>query len=308
MKKTLPENELSSDEFEEVIRLFFNALPDPIYVMNQNGLFIKELGGNSDEMTSFPKGVEGKQLSDILPLDIAKSYLQAIDKAITGDCLNCLEYESYQARTKDDQKAIQYFQARIFPLKQRQNDLRVVLWIAINKTEQKLLELRLEEQANIDGLTGAYNRRYFSETIKRSNAGFHRDNRPFCILMLDIDLFKSVNDNFGHDGGDKLLVELVNVCSKSLRDIDLLARYGGEEFIILLPNTQEQDALVAAERIRILVEQTSIIHHKQKINTTVSIGASEVISGDSSHEEVIKRADIALYQAKDSGRNKVVVV
>jgi diguanylate cyclase (GGDEF)-like protein len=126
--------------------------------------------------------------------------------------------------------------------------------------------------------------------------------------MLDIDLFKSVNDNFGHDGGDKLLVELVKACSKSLRDIDLLARYGGEEFIILLPNTQEQDALSAAERIRTLVEQTSIIHKKQKINATISIGVSKVISDDSSHEEVIKRADIALYQAKNSGRNKVVIV
>lgn len=308
MKKILPENELSSAEFEEVIQLFFNALPDPIYVINQNGLFMKELGGNSDEITSFPRGMEGKQLSEILPPHIAESYLQAIDKAITNDCLTCIEYDSYQPTAKGDLETIQYFQARIFPLKQRKNDLRAVLWVAINKTEQKLLELRLKEQANIDGLTGAYNRRYFSETIKRSNAAFHRDNRPFCILMLDIDLFKSVNDNFGHDGGDKLLVELVNACSKSLRDIDLLARYGGEEFIILLPNTQEQDALSAAERIRTLVEQTSIIHKKQKINATISIGVSKVISDDSSHEEVIKRADIALYQAKNSGRNKVVIV
>ncbi|TWX71886.1 GGDEF domain-containing protein [Colwellia demingiae] len=308
--KTKSSSELDANEFEEVLTLFFNALPDPIFVIDQTGFVIKQLGGNANEiypfLYPFKDKLEGNNLSTLLPSHLFSTFMDTINKTINDDSLTCVDFEIANEGNILGIKN-QWYQGRVFPLKQRRDDVRVVLWIAINITEQKLLELELKNLAEKDGLTGSYNRRYFTEVIQRSFLLYLRDKLPFCILMLDIDFFKAVNDNFGHDGGDKLLIALTDVFKDSIRDIDLLARYGGEEFIVLLPNTTTQKAMVVAERIRVATQQCNILHDEKSITVTVSIGVSEITVNDTSFENVTKRADIALYTAKTSGRNKVCI-
>jgi two-component system cell cycle response regulator len=167
---------------------------------------------------------------------------------------------------------------------------------------------RLEKLAITDYLTGAYNIRYFYNRIKEEFSRAQRYKLPLSCLMLDIDLFKGVNDKFGHRTGDIILREFTQLLKKHTRKSDVLARYGGEEFIMLLPQTTEGGAVVKAEAVRTYVEAFSFRELKGKRGLTVSIGvATYPGKGIKNMEDLISFADNALYRAKTAGRNLVMV-
>jgi diguanylate cyclase (GGDEF)-like protein len=156
-----------------------------------------------------------------------------------------------------------------------------------------------------DPLTGLLNRRYFNELSEKEAARSRRHGLIFAVLMLDIDHFKRINDMFGHPVGDVAIKALAQVCNKALRPHDILARYGGEEFILTLPHTDEEGARVVAERIRQTVEEIELATPTGPVRFTVSIGIS-IYAKDLAFEQLVARADEALYKAKESGRNRVV--
>ncbi|MCS6885821.1 MAG: GGDEF domain-containing protein [Acidobacteriota bacterium] len=164
---------------------------------------------------------------------------------------------------------------------------------------------KLYRQATRDPLTGLANRSYFQNEIQKTFSIASRHNRVFSIMMMDIDFFKKINDTFGHDVGDNVLRKVADILMKHLRAHDVAARYGGEEFIILLPETPLSGALTVAERIRLAVEAFNfeIVGCSRKV--TVSSGIADYPACAKEPDELIKRADEALYQAKTSGRNRV---
>jgi len=147
-----------------------------------------------------------------------------------------------------------------------------------------------------DGLTGLFNRRYFNELITIEVNRLRRSPALLSLLMLDIDNFKNYNDTKGHPAGDDLLKQVAKILKSSVRSIDMVCRYGGEEFIIILPQTDKTAAKIIAERVRVQIELY--------LPTTVSIGISTYPEDASEIEPLIKKADNALYQAKQSGKNK----
>jgi len=174
--------------------------------------------------------------------------------------------------------------------------------------ERKKVQDKLEALATIDGLTKIYNRRYFSELADREIQKSRRTGREIMLLFMDIDHFKKVNDKWGHDTGDKVLVKISNTCLRSIREIDLVGRLGGEEFAFLLPEINIENAVLTAERIRKLVEEASIIVGTETIKVTVSFGVAAYDSNNcDSLDALIKKADTALYKAKENGRNRVEV-
>lgn len=174
-------------------------------------------------------------------------------------------------------------------------------------TDRKKMEEELRMLATTDPLTGVNNRRKFLETSERELARCERYNHPLCLLMLDADHFKSVNDNHGHDVGDKVLKLLSDICMRELRDVDVFGRFGGEEFVAALPETNMETALEVAERLRESLAAAEIpVTGGAPLKFTVSIGAAERTKNDKSVHDLLNRADGALYQAKESGRNKVV--
>ncbi len=163
----------------------------------------------------------------------------------------------------------------------------------------------LETKLNQDPLTKAFNRRAYNKRITNEMARFSRYKTIFSILVIDIDLFKNVNDTYGHAIGDKCLQEITRRATPVFRQNDMFVRYGGEEFVVIIPETDTKGAAILAEKIRQTIEKIEFIYKKDTIKMTVSIGVSEVKEGDKTHETVFERADSALYKAKSEGRNRV---
>lgn len=159
----------------------------------------------------------------------------------------------------------------------------------------------------IDGLTQAFNRKHWEECLAAEFSRARRYKQDLALVMLDLDQFKLLNDTFGHQGGDKVLIETAKVINELLRMGDLFGRYGGEEFAVILPNTDLVGAEEVAERIRKTIEHNAIDYQGRSIRVTVSIGVAIINEQDSRYEDLISHADIALYRAKNSGRNRVCI-
>jgi len=172
--------------------------------------------------------------------------------------------------------------------------------------EAKRLMEHLRESSLRDAMTGLYNRRFLEEYVATLVAAAMRKKTPFSVLMLDLDHFKQVNDTFGHEAGDRVLKVLAEILAKSIRNSDLLIRYGGEEFLIILLETGPDAALHVAENIRSRVAETKIPLPASLLQKTISIGVAEFPTDADNFWQVVKFADVALYEAKKQGRNRVV--
>jgi len=168
--------------------------------------------------------------------------------------------------------------------------------------------LSLMKQSSLtDQLTGLYNRRYLEEILDKIAASAIREKSLLGILMIDVDYFKKVNDTLGHDAGDLVLKELSRLLQSSVRDSDFVVRFGGEEFIVVLQNIKDEDGILkVAEKIRETFANTKITTPTKSITKTISIGVSAFPKDTNKIWECIKFSDLALYEAKDTGRNKVV--
>ena len=175
------------------------------------------------------------------------------------------------------------------------------------KQAQELEEAheKLKEQANRDPLTDLYNRRYFLKTAEHLLDLAKRNKTNMSVLMLDIDCFKEINDQYGHKIGDNVIILLSQIMLELTRKSDIICRWGGEEFVVLLPETDTDGALKISQKIRLEVEASVNFVDTREFKFTVSIGLSEVSKKDMNIEASINRADIELYKAKDSGRNMV---
>ena len=164
----------------------------------------------------------------------------------------------------------------------------------------------MKRLATIDGMTGIYNRRHFLLLADHEWKRTQRSRRPVAFLMIDIDHFKEINDNFGHEAGDRMIVHLANLARDCKRESDVLARIGGEEFALLLPETTLDQAMMVAERLRQQVLSSPLTETSPAICASVSIGvaADDDVMRDVS--DLMKAADQALYCAKRAGRNRVL--
>ena len=165
--------------------------------------------------------------------------------------------------------------------------------------------IELEAISITDALTSLYNRRHLMNVLEREFQQFARNGQNFTLMMVDLDHFKAVNDNFGHPAGDAVLVMAARILRDAIRGVDYAARFGGEEFIVLLTATGVDEAEASAERIRSRLADSTINHGNNRITVTASIGLAEVIREGDTPGALIARADAALYDAKQQGRNRV---
>jgi len=200
-----------------------------------------------------------------------------------------------------------YYEIRFTEMKSK-NSILGSAYLMKEITQQKEMIQQLGNLANYDSLTPIYNRRRLVEEAEKEILRLKRYSGCFSILMIDIDNFKEINDEYGHLVGDEIIKSVVRGCQERIRRTDIIGRYGGDEFSILLPNTDNENAQIIAEEICRHIDDMEVIHLNQTIKATVSIGvATAAINSDKEIDltELLKQADQALYKAKNNGRNRI---
>lgn len=252
-----------------------------------------------------PEQLIGIPMRELLGEELYKLNEPYIQAALWG------EQQTFERAIKKADGSIGQTLARYIPDRQ-EGEVRGFFVLVSDVTELKQAQQQLESlvkdlnnQAVTDGLTGLTNRRHFWELARIEMTRSRRYGFELCLIMLDIDKFKSINDGFGHAAGDEVLRSLSSVMTGELRETDVTGRLGGEEFGILLPQTGEAEAIAIAERLRAAVLATPVAFEDTTISYTVSLGVATANKNETSVDDLVKRADMALYQAKETGRNKV---
>ena len=191
-------------------------------------------------------------------------------------------------------------------LRNLQGEIVGTLSSGVDVTERRHMEAELLRLVATDPLTGLNNRRNLLEAGQREFQLYLRHQRPLSVCLMDIDHFKRINDSYGHAIGDLVLVRLAEICRSTLRTADLCGRFGGEEFVIILPDTPLETACIAAERLRHKLEKEIVDTPAGSVQFTVSIGVASAEANHSSIDDVIRMADVYMYAAKNSGRNRAV--
>jgi diguanylate cyclase (GGDEF)-like protein len=178
---------------------------------------------------------------------------------------------------------------------------------AVSRLGMQSLNNQLEKMSRVDGLTGLCNRHFWEEQFVMEYKRDKRSKSPSALIMIDIDNFKKVNDTYGHPAGDEVIKALASVIKKATRETDIAGRYGGEEFAIILPDTPVANVEFVAERIRRLVEKYTVVYDEINIKFTISLGIAGFKHSQKDSTQWLDAADKALYQAKNSGKNRVIL-
>lgn len=271
----------------------FDGLSDPILVLDR-----------ADRIAALNPAGEaliGRRSKEILGLDVRKYFDAWPEKQGEPKTPRSIELPFQRNGEK------QTYELRFSDLADRRKRNIGRLAVFRDISERKRLEEELTLLATTDPLTGAVNRRRLMELAETEFAKSRRFNRNLSVLMIDLDHFKKVNDSHGHDVGDEVLKDLVGTCLGELREVDVFGRLGGEEFTAVLIETDTERAGMVAERLRAKVQDRDIPTGSGPIRITISIGAAGLESRDASFQDLLKRADQALYRAKNEGRNRVAL-
>ncbi len=301
----LRETERELREREEKYRLIAEHSGDNIWIVDLETLRFTYVSSSVFSIYGFTVGETiGKSAAEVMPPEsflLMKGILEeemAVEAAGTAnpERSRTVEVEEYR---KDGSRI--WIENVMSFMRDEQKRPVAVLGVSRDVTVRKRLEEELRLLAVTDPLTGAYNRRHLMEALFREMGRSDRYAYPFSLIMLDIDHFKEVNDRFGHEAGDRVLMEMADLIRKRIRSVDLLARWGGEEFLILLVNTALPQALTLAEA---LLDRMKAIPFAGIGRITASFGVTHYHKGESV-DQLLTRVDNFLYQAKREGRARI---
>ncbi len=255
-----------------------------------------------------PAEIQGKHLNILIPERFHEQHDLHVQKFSRGGVSARLMNQGTNLEVQCLRHDGSEFPGEISLLKMDFDEKKIFVAIVRDITPHKELENELRILSEYDSLTGILNRRKIEEHVKQEMSRALRYDRKLSLLLLDIDHFKKVNDNYGHDTGDLALKHLVGVCQGNLRKVDLFGRWGGEEFIVILPEVGSEGISLVAEKLRKAIEQNPlIIDGTREVPLTISIGGTVYDKSKKPWDALFKQVDNALYQAKSQGRNQCCV-
>lgn len=285
-------------ESKELFELFFQTIPDATLITKledgqifaYNHAFLELSGYDDDEL-------ENAKVTEIGFYQSLEQRNELISELNRHGFSKNLEL-TVQSKNKETIQTL--YSSQVITIKEKQYILSIIKDITlIKKYEEEIVKLSIT-----DKLTQIYNRLKLDETLKREFERSKRSDQPYSVIIIDIDYFKLVNDNYGHQMGDQVLVEFARMLRENIRMIDTIGRWGGEEFLVILPETDEEGALSLAEKLRDIINK----HSFGRVGPiTASFGVA-ISADDINEDELITRADEALYLAKNNGRNRVEII
>ncbi len=294
----------------EQMALILKALPDPAFILSRSGKYMALFGGRDARYYHDGSGLVGCYIADLIKPDKARWFLDQIALALDSRQLLIAEYELSNRDVKDlpdegPQIPI-WFEGRVQALDFQVCGEDVVLWVASNISARHELELQLKTLSDTDQLTGLFNRRKLEYELGGHYELTSRYGVQNSILMFDLDNLKLINDALGHQAGDELIQVVAAVCRSELRQNDIACRFGGDEFVIVLPNTGPEQALQFAQRLHQLLHAALNRFAVAGSAASVSMGVASIVAEDGSYSDTLRRADQALYQAKELGKDQVI--
>lgn len=291
------------DQLEALLR----SLPDPAFVLSASGRYVAVFGGTDTRYYHDGSPLVGRTLHEVLVPARADAFLADIRAALHDGGLRIVEYELSNRDVlglSDVGPADPiWFEGRITPLPFTVDGEAVVLWVASNITHRRQLQERLRALSETDELTGLANRRRFLVELQACFDAFARYGQPGALLYLDLDRFKAINDQLGHERGDAALRAVAEVLDGHRRRTDLAARLGGDEFVLLCPHTGLDEARALAERLAApMVQALAPFVLDDGLRASVSVGCAACESQDASGADLVRRADAALYRVKRARR------
>ncbi len=309
----------------KVLKSGFFSLISAILDYNVAGIFFNDRDSKKEKLLSI--STSDVEINEIITHDIKAEFFEEIFNDAPDEEKGATGYETFEKTTLkiNTINKLSDFQSKtIIPIKFANRVLGglCLYHIGPNKyNSSKLLSIIVEELkilmrikwlysetkflAITDGLTSLYNRRYFQQVLEREFSRAKRYKDDLSLVLIDIDHFKHVNDTYGHQFGDKTLAEISKIIKNGLRKTDFVARYGGEEIVAILPETSLKTIFVPIERLRKSIEEKKLRHEDRDVSITVSIGVACLTNDTKNEQDLIQRADQALYTAKENGRNRV---
>ena len=290
--------------------LILNSLPDPAFILSRSGKYVAVFGGRDLRYYHDGSNLVGLNIQDVVNTTKANWFLEQIAMALTAKTLLVEEYElgvlDIKGIPQQGPAEPIWFEGRIQALDYLVDGEEVVLWVASNITKRHELEIDLRKCSDTDQLTGLFNRRRLDRELNINFDKFQNQSIPSSILMFDLDHLKVINDTLGHHAGDNVISAAADVCRSELRNTDVACRYGGDEFVVVLPNTNLEHAVRFANRFREHINTALSSYSNNGLSLSASIGVATALASDICREQVLKRADQALYTAKEKGKNCVV--
>lgn len=300
------------DKIHSHIEAIANAMPDPIFVMGQDGTYLDIIGGQERTLYADGHNLIGKKYADVLPEKMAERFLKVVNKAILSGHLQEIEYQLADSEVQGIEPLRttegQWYEARVYPLDSEAYDQPAAIWLAINITNRKHMEEQIERLSSNDPLTDLYNRDYFMGVIDEELNKARLNQRPLSLAKINLDCFKRITDAYGHEMGDKAILTAAHAIKNVAGDLGYIGRLSCDQFMIVLPEIKAVDAFritkLAQETIS---SQTIQLDKDEKTCLTSHAGVTELREANEDSQILFKRVNKAI-KALDGTREKTKIL
>ncbi len=275
-----------------------NAMPDPIFVMGEDGTYLDMIGGQERSLYADGSSLLGKTYHDVLPEEVANRFLNVVQRAINSNSLQEIEYQLANNEIEgvtEGPRGGQWYEARVYPIKEGTYDQPAVIWLAINISSRKHMEEQLEHLSSTDPLTDLYNRDFFLGLVDEELNKARLNNQALSLIKINLDCFKRITDAYGHEAGDKAILASTHAITSVINDLGYIGRLSCDQFMIMLPEIKAVDAF----RIAKLAQETisaQTIKLEDGITTclTSHAGVTELRESSEDSQTLFMRANEAI--------------